>query len=103
MVIFSGLVGLLVLGIGAALFMALLRWLLLIGIAILCCIGSVSLAVGAIVFFGLYQFFGPEYGALIIAISISVGLISAVLLFLGIASEIGVRQGQSLQKIPHAH
>jgi len=94
MVIVSGLIGVLALGIGATLFMALLRWLVLIGIAILCGIGIVSVTIGAIVFFGLYQFYGPEYGSLVVAISIAVGLMLAMLLFLGIATELGVRQGK---------
>ena len=92
MIFFFGLVGLLVLGIGATLFLALIRWLLLIGLVILYCICTVSLATGAILFFGLYQFFGAEYGAIAMAISITAGLTLAILLFLGIAKELGIRQ-----------
>lgn len=102
MIFFFGLVGLLVLGIGATLFLTLMRWLLLCGIVILYCIGAVSLAAGAIVFFGLYQFFGAEYGALIMAISITVGLMLAILLFLGIAKELGIRQGNPIKETHHA-
>lgn len=100
--IVSGLIGVLALGICAALFMVLLRWLVLIGIAILCGIGIVSVAIGAIVFFGFYQFYGPEYGTLSVAISIAAGLMLAMLPFLGIATELGVRQGNPAKETYHA-
>lgn len=103
MVIFSGLLALLVLGIGTTLCLALMRWLLLIGIAMLYCIGAISLAAGAIVFFGMYQFFGAEYGALILAISIAVGLISAMTFLLGIAKKFGILQGKTIKETNHGH
>ncbi len=103
MAIILGLIGLLALGIGATLFVALLRWLFLIGIAILCGLGALSAAVGALVFFSLYQFYGPEYGALITAMSIAAALISAKQLFLSIATELGIRRNKVAKEVPHGH
>jgi len=101
-VIFSGLFGLLVLGVGAILFLAVLRWLVLVSIAVIFCIGTVSLAIAGIVFFGLYQFFGTKYGPLIIAVSIAFGLMSAVLMLRSIAAEIGIRPSNPLKRTDHA-
>lgn len=102
MAIILGLIGLLALCIGAALFMALLRCLLLLSIAILCGLGAISVAIGALVFFGFYQFFGPEYGALIAAISIAAALIAAKLFFLAITAELGLRRNETATEASHA-
>lgn len=102
MAIILGLICLLALGIGAALFMAVLRWLLLMGLAVLCGLGAISSAIGAFIFFGLYQFFGPEYGVLIAAISIAAVLISAKLFFRAIVTELGIRRHQAPKEASHA-
>lgn len=101
MSIFFGIFGLLVLGIGAVLFLALLRWLVLVGIVVLFSVGVVALAIAGIAGFWLYQFFGEAYGSLVIAASIVTGLASAVLILRRIATEIGIRS-TSFKENQHA-
>ena len=98
MPLFFGLLSLLLFGAGVFLVLGLLRFLALAGIAILMSIGFVSLAIAAITFFGLYQLFGAEYGALNIAVAIAIGLLSAFLILRRIASEIHTVTGRKLKE-----
>ena len=94
--------GLLFIGISALLFLTLLRCLVLVGIVVLVCVGVSALAIAGIAGFGLYQFFGDQYSFLIIAASIAIGLVSAMLILRRIAAEIGIRP-TPFKENHHAH
>lgn len=64
MVIFFGIFVLLLLCTGVLLILALLRWLVLVGITVLFCICFTVLAIGDIAGFGVFQTVGAGYGPL---------------------------------------
>lgn len=98
MTIFFGIFVLLLFGSGALLLLALARWLVLVGITVFYCVGLTALAIGGIAGFGLFQVLGAGYGPLVVAVAITTGLTSAVLILQRIVIEIGIRPKQLEEK-----
>lgn len=74
---------------GAFLSIAIGRLAILASVGLLFCVGALAFGIGAVAFFLLFQFFGAEYAALSLALSIALGLVVAVFLVKRIACEIG--------------
>lgn len=101
MAFYFGIFVLLLFGSGALLLLALARWLVLVGITVLYCVGLSALTIGGIAGFGLFQVLGAGYGPLVVAVAITAGLSSAVLMLQRIAIEIGIRP-KPLEEKHHA-